>query len=150
MKARLSAAFDKGIECILNTQIRVNRKPTIWCQQHDNITLKPAPARTFELPSFCTAESCSLVHLLMELPDPDERVKAAVNGAMEWLDLHKLYGIRVERFMTPEGKPDTHVVNLDMSVEMVTAGTIRLPNHSMKNINTGKKNICNLHIQPVL
>ena len=77
---------------------------------HDNITLKPAPARTFELPSFCTAESCSLVHLLMELPDPDERVKAAVNGAMEWLDLHKLYGIRVERFMTPEGKRDTHVV----------------------------------------
>lgn len=46
----------------------------------------------------------------MELPDPDERVKAAVNGAMEWLDLHKLYGIRVERFMTPEGKRDTHVV----------------------------------------
>ena len=44
MKARLSAAFDKGIECILNTQIRVNGKPTIWCQQHDNITLKPAPA----------------------------------------------------------------------------------------------------------
>lgn len=110
MKARLSAAFDKGIECILNTQISVNGKPTIWCQQHDNITLKPAPARTFELPSFCTAESCSLVHLLIELPDPDERVKAAVNGAMEWLDLHKLYGIRVERFMTPEGKRDTHVV----------------------------------------
>lgn len=44
MKARLSAAFDKGIECILNTQISVNGKPTIWCQQHDNITLKPAPA----------------------------------------------------------------------------------------------------------
>lgn len=46
--------------------------------------------------------------------------------------------------------PVNHFPNLDMSVEMVTAGTIRLPNHSMKNINTGKKNICNLHIQPVL
>lgn len=110
MKARLAQAFDKGIECILNTQIKVNDQPTIWCQQHDNITLKPAPARSFELPSFCTSESCSIIRLLMELPNPNERVKASINGAMTWLDAHKIHGIRIEQFTNAEGKPDKRVV----------------------------------------
>lgn len=110
MKARLTTAFNKGIECILNTQIIVNGEPTVWCQQHDHQTLKPAPARTFELASFCSAESASLVRLLMELPNPDKRMKAAINGAMKWFEAHKLEGIKVERYTDKNGKRDTRIV----------------------------------------
>lgn len=39
-KAR--TAFDKGIECILKTQVRQNGKLTVWCAQHDEHTLAPA------------------------------------------------------------------------------------------------------------
>ena len=28
-------AFDKGIECILRTQVRQNGELTVWCAQHD-------------------------------------------------------------------------------------------------------------------
>lgn len=96
MKARLTEAFNKGIECILNTQIVVNGKPTVWCQQHDRETLKPAPARAYELPSYCSMESATIVRLLMELPNPDARIKRAIHGAMKWFDTYKLTGLRYE------------------------------------------------------
>ena len=89
-KAELDKAFNKGIECILKTQIRVNGKPTVWCQQHDRETFAPAAARSYELPSYCSSESASLVRLLMELPNPDQRIIDAVNGAMEWFEKHKI------------------------------------------------------------
>lgn len=103
LKKRLIKAFNKGIECILATQIRVQaadgkkQVPTIWCQQHDRETYAPAPARAYELPSFTPQESASLVLLLMSLPNPDKRVKAAVHGAMAWFDKYKLTGLKIVR-----------------------------------------------------
>lgn len=103
LKKRLIKAFNKGVECILATQIRVpaadgkKQVPTIWCQQHDRETYAPAPARAYELPSFTPQESASLVLLLMSLPNPDKRVKAAVHGAMAWFDKYKLTGLKIVR-----------------------------------------------------
>lgn len=96
LRRRIGKAFDKGIECLLNTQIVCDGQLTVWCQQHDSITLQPVGARTFELPAYCSQESAAIVQLLMELPRPDRRVKRAVAGAMRWLDAHKLTGFRVE------------------------------------------------------
>jgi len=101
-RQRLTAAFDRGIECILNTQITTAEgELTVWCQQHDRETLKPAAARAFELPSYCSMESAGLVGLLMELPKPSERVKRAVHAAMRWFDKYKLTGYRLERTGQP-------------------------------------------------
>ena len=96
-RQRLQRAYDRGIDCILNTQIVVRGKPTIWCQQYDRETLKPAGARAYELPSFCSQESAAIVRLLMNVPDPDARIVKAVHGAMQWFDTYKLTGVRVER-----------------------------------------------------
>ena len=104
LRRRAQQAFDKGVECILNTQIIVDGEPTIWCQQHYHDTFLPAPARAFELASFGTQESATLTQLLMSLPRPDERVKKAVHGAMRWFDTYKLTGLRVVR--TGFGTPD--------------------------------------------
>ena len=62
---RLGKAFNKGIECILATQIIKDGEPSVWCQQNDRETLKPAPARAYELPSYCSAESAGIVRLLL-------------------------------------------------------------------------------------
>ena len=97
LRERLRTAFDKGIECILATQILQDGKPSVWCQQHDRETFAPAPARAYELPSYCSAESVGIVRLLMTLPNPDARVKRAVHGAMRWFDTYKLTGLRVTR-----------------------------------------------------
>ncbi|NBR42101.1 MAG: hypothetical protein EBU04_04335 [Verrucomicrobia bacterium] len=43
-------SFDLGIACVLKCQIIVDGKPTVWCAQHDETTLAPAKARTYELP----------------------------------------------------------------------------------------------------
>ncbi|MBQ2180438.1 MAG: pectate lyase, partial [Prevotella sp.] len=96
-REQMSKAFDKGIECILATQIITNGELTIWCQQHDRKTLLPAKARAFELPSYCSAESATLTRILMELPNPDERVKRAVHAAMRWFDKYKLTGYKIVR-----------------------------------------------------
>ncbi|HWH62172.1 MAG TPA: pectate lyase, partial [Ginsengibacter sp.] len=50
-------AYSKGIDCILKCQIRENGKLTVWCEQHDNVTLQPTDARTFELASKASGES---------------------------------------------------------------------------------------------
>ncbi len=109
MKTRLQRSFDMGIECILNSQIRVKGKPTVWCQQNDPETLTPASARAYELPSFCSAESVPIVRLLMELPNPDKRVKEAVHGAMKWFDKYKLTGIKAIRTVNEYGEKNTRL-----------------------------------------
>ncbi len=98
-KNKLKKAFDKGVECILATQIVTDGVATVWCQQHDRETLKPAPARAYELPSYCSQESAWIVRMLMEIPDPDKKVKAAVHAAMAWFDKYKLTGLRYRRVM---------------------------------------------------
>ena len=111
LRTRLRVAFEKGIDCILATQIRVDGKPTVWCQQHDRETFAPAPARSYELPSFCSAESSQIVGLLMQLPAPDKRIKEAVHGAMAWFEANKLMGYRLERTGRPKSpESDTRLV----------------------------------------
>ena len=60
-------------------------------------TLATVGARAFELPAFCSTESMAIVWLLMDLPEPDERVCRAIEGAMRWFDRNKIEGLRVER-----------------------------------------------------
>ena len=104
-------AYDRGISCILKTQIIVKGKPTVWCAQHDEKTLLPAGARSYELPSFSGAESCGLIKVLMEIPDPSKKVIMAVNGAVEWLDTHRIRHNRIEFFKNSDGKPDRRLVD---------------------------------------
>ena len=112
LRDRCMKAFDKGIECILVTQMRdKDGRLTVWCQQHDRDTYEPAAARAYELPSYCSMESATITRLLMQLPNPDERVKQAVHAAMAWFDKYKLTGLRVVRtgpWASPDG--DTRLV----------------------------------------
>ena len=111
LRSRAKAAFDRGVDCILKTQIVADGQPTVWCQQHDPETFAPASARAYELPSYCSQESAAIVELLMGLPQPDERVKRAVHGAMAWFDKYKLTGLKVVRTGSHrDGTRDTRLV----------------------------------------
>jgi PelA/Pel-15E family pectate lyase len=100
-RGRAREAARRGLDLILATQIRVNGQPAVWCAQHDAVTLAPARARTYELPSFSGSESVGIVRYLMSLPDPSPAVVAAVEGAVAWFRAHALSGIRVERRPDP-------------------------------------------------
>ena len=90
-------AFDRGIDCIVKCQIVVNGKPTVWCAQHDEVTLEPAPARTYELATLSGAESAGILLLLMSLENPSQDVVRAIKAGAEWFDASKIEGIRVEK-----------------------------------------------------
>ncbi len=95
-QAKAKTSLDKGIECILNTQIKVNGKLTAWGQQHDEKTLAPAGARAYELPSLCTQESVGIVDFLRTIPDPDARVVRSINAAVTWFDAVKIENIKFD------------------------------------------------------
>ncbi|HUR67064.1 MAG TPA: pectate lyase [Chitinophagaceae bacterium] len=100
-------AVSKGIECILKTQIKVNGRLTGWCQQYDEITLKPAKARAYELPSISGFESANIVLFLMSQPNPSQEIKNAITAGVEWLQVVKIVGynvIEVPSPATPKGK----------------------------------------------
>jgi len=118
LKQKLQAAYDKGLDCIVKTQINDAGKPTAWCQQYDEVTLQPAWARKFEPPSICNGESVELVQLLMSIKKPSAAVIDAVQNAVAWFNESKILGIRVETFAAPEmttpfriSKTDRRVVN---------------------------------------
>ena len=75
-QSKANNAVDKGIKCILNTQIKINGTLTAWGQQHDENTLAPAGARAYELPSVCTSESVGVVDFLRALPESKQSCTA--------------------------------------------------------------------------
>jgi PelA/Pel-15E family pectate lyase len=93
-RIRAQAAVAKGIECILQTQVIVDGKRTAWCAQHDEVTLAPAAARTFEPVSLSGLESVAIVRFLMEIERPDARVVTAIQSAVAWFKSAQLNGIR--------------------------------------------------------
>lgn len=102
-------AFDKGVDCILKTQVRQNGKLTVWCAQHDRETLQPAKARAYELPSLSGQESDDIVLLLMTLPKNPATV-ASIEGAVAWFRESKIDGLKREYFVNEEGKKDYRMV----------------------------------------
>lgn len=96
IRMRSELAYEKGVECILKTQIVDNGRLTAWCQQHDEITLMPAWARAFEPPSICNGESAEIVNFLMEIEHPDARIVKAVNSAVKWFEDSKILNTKIE------------------------------------------------------
>ncbi|HJY28093.1 MAG TPA: pectate lyase, partial [Pyrinomonadaceae bacterium] len=85
---------EKGIECILKTQVIVNGKRTVWCAQHDEVTLAPAPARKFEVISLSGGESVGIVRFLMSIEHPSAAVVEAIESAIAWFEQTQLRGIK--------------------------------------------------------
>ncbi|HEX8017906.1 MAG TPA: pectate lyase, partial [Flavobacterium sp.] len=95
---KVNIAYEKGIDCILKTQISDHGKLSAWCQQHDEVTLLPAWARKFEPPSVSNAESVDVVLFLMKIENPSEQVIRSVQGAIKRFQDTKIYNTRVETF----------------------------------------------------
>ncbi|WP_040627566.1 MULTISPECIES: pectate lyase [Mucilaginibacter] len=92
---------DRGIRCILNTQIIQSGRLTGWCQQYDERTLQPAKARAYELPSVSGSESVGIIRFLMDQPYPTQEMKASVKAAVQWLNDVKIVGYKVVSVPAP-------------------------------------------------
>ncbi|SFF21439.1 pectate lyase, PelA/Pel-15E family [Paenibacillus algorifonticola] len=96
LAAKSKQAVDKGVDCILNTQVTVSGKLTAWGQQHDSSTLKPAGARIYEVPSLTAQESVNIVKFL-KTRTSTTKIAAAIKGAEDWFKAVQITGIRVEK-----------------------------------------------------
>ena len=85
LRARVATAAVRGLDCVLASQISINGRRTVWCQQVDPLTLAPVGARNYEMPSQSAGESAGIVLYLMALPDPSPAVINAVHAAAAWL-----------------------------------------------------------------
>lgn len=92
-RARAAAALERGLTCILKTQISVNGRHTVWCQQNDPLTLAPTSARNYEMPSQSSGESAGIVLFLMEFTNPSPAVVNAVHAAAAWFEKTALHGV---------------------------------------------------------
>jgi PelA/Pel-15E family pectate lyase len=97
-RTRAARAVAKGIECILDSQVRVAGTLTGWGQQHDPLTLEPTSARSYELTSLTAQETAGIVDLLMTLPSLNKRVIDAIYGATDWLAAIPIYGFSYEHY----------------------------------------------------
>ncbi len=91
-KVKCAKAVQKGVRCILKTQIRQNNILTAWCAQYNATTLEPAPARKFELVSISGSESVGIVRFLMRLDSPTLEIRKTVNSAVVWFKQVKIPG----------------------------------------------------------
>lgn len=90
-------AFDRGVQCILACQIKVDGRLTAWCAQHDRKSLEPRGARAYEHPSLSGSESAGVVCLLMSLEDPSKEIRRSIRAGVNWFEQAKVTGIRFKK-----------------------------------------------------
>ena len=106
-RAAAQGAFDRGVDFIVKSQIRVNGKLTAWPQQAGEMTYEPRPARAFEPAAISGGESASVLEWLMSNPKPSPRIIAAVEAGVQWYHAAQIDGLRLtqtadDRVATPD------------------------------------------------
>ncbi len=110
-RAKAGHSLKLGIECILNSQVETDGFLTVWCAQHDPVTLEPAAARTFEPVSLSGMESAYLVEFLMELNSDDERIVKAIDSAVAWFEKTRIDDVDLRMMPDTNGVMDRCLVH---------------------------------------
>ncbi|HWT51676.1 MAG TPA: pectate lyase [Caulobacter sp.] len=126
LRKEAGAASARAIRPILDAQVVVDGKRTIWPQQVDPLTLKPSSARDYEMRSLASAESTDILLFLMRQPKPTPEVKNAIHAGAAWLKAHAVYDKAFTKVSDEEGRK---------LVDMPGAGPIWSRNY---DIRTGK------------
>lgn len=113
---KASQSVQKGLDCILKTQIKVDGKLTVWCAQHDEVTLQPANARAFELISLSGSESVGIVQFLMSQKNPSPAIKEAIINAINWFEKSKIEGYKISWTTDPVKGKEQSLIKDENSV----------------------------------
>jgi PelA/Pel-15E family pectate lyase len=100
-REKAAAALERGIQCVLQSQVRQGTNRTVWCAQFDPITLQPAPARKMEPAALSGVESAHVLLFLMSITNPTPEMVTAIEGGLRWIEDAKVKG---EIKTTPNGK----------------------------------------------
>ena len=93
-RERARAALDRGLACVLKTQLVVDGVKAAWCAQYDALTLEATAGRAYEPASLGSVESCRLLKFLMTLPEPSPDLVESIERGLAWLESSKLQGLK--------------------------------------------------------
>lgn len=105
-RALAAKSVQRGIDFILKSQVKQNGKLTAWCAQHDEKTLQPVWARTYEPPSLSGQESVGITRFLMSIEHPSPEIIKAIEGAVAWLQAAAIKGVRLNSVVNPDGRTE--------------------------------------------
>jgi PelA/Pel-15E family pectate lyase len=106
LRADAAKAVDRGVACMVGTQVVINGQKTVWGAQHDPLTLEPVKARAYEHASLSGRESAAILDFLMRLDAPSPDVIAAVHAGAAWLRTTAIHGFSYQprgRLIAQEG-----------------------------------------------
>ena len=129
IRQKTKIAFDKGIDCILKTQYKQKGILTAWCAQHDEFTLQPADARSFELKSLSGGESAGIVSLLMSIKNPSKEIINSVNHAVTWFEKTKITNLKEVKILDENGKQIDRKMVLSKNEKPIWARFMELENN---------------------
>ena len=89
-RGKANAALQRGLGNVLATQVRMDGRLSIWAAQYDEVSLQPAKARSYELPSLAVSESVGVLRLLMRQPEPSPQTVEAIESGLQWLQANAL------------------------------------------------------------
>ena len=84
---------ESAVPLILKLQVVIDGKKSVWAQQYDENTLKPAWARKYEPPCLTAGESVGIVRFLMQRK-PTSEIVDSIESAIAWFKKNQINGIR--------------------------------------------------------
>ena len=89
-KKLAAAAVTRGVQSLLELQVKVDGEPTGWAAQYDPLTLQPVSARGYELAALSGGESVRVLWLLFKVRPVTPELTAAVEAGMAWFSAHQI------------------------------------------------------------
>ena len=86
-------ALEKGIRCVLKSQVVQSGRKTVWCAQNDALTLQPANARKMEPATLSGLESAHILKFLMTLANPTLELVTCIESGLKWFEDAKITGV---------------------------------------------------------
>lgn len=89
--------FQRGLDWLLQAQVKLNGDLTVWGAQHDPVSFLPVKARAYELASLVSSESAGITLLLMQLPEPTAAQITSIEAAVRWFKAKQIRDTQMQR-----------------------------------------------------
>jgi PelA/Pel-15E family pectate lyase len=89
--------FQRGLDWLLQAQVKLNGDLTVWGAQHDPVSFLPVKARAYELASLVSSESAGITLLLMQQPEPTAAQIASIEAAVRWFKAKQIRDTQMQR-----------------------------------------------------
>lgn len=90
LRAAAKTGFAKGVDWLVQAQVQVDGKRTVWTAQHHPLSGVPVAARKFEQISLVSSESAAVLQLLLDKAPDSVGVLPALCSGIAWLQQHQI------------------------------------------------------------